>query len=105
MIDRRDFIKYSSASLLGTTLLNSCQRNASQESNAVRPNLIVLIADDLRWDCMGSLNDIIQTPNLDQLANQGTIFFNNFVTTSICPAVSEYNCSQISIRRHSAIAT
>ena len=79
---RRNFLKYSSAGLLGATLLNSCR---NQESVVDRPNLIVLIADDLRWDCIGRLNNLIQTPNLDRLAERGIFFANNFVTTSICP--------------------
>ena len=82
-IDRRKFIKYGSSSLIGTALLNSCQSNNDRDLN--HPNLIVLIADDLRWDCMGKFNRIIQTPNLDQLADRGVVYLNNFVTTSICP--------------------
>jgi arylsulfatase A-like enzyme len=49
-------------------------------------NIIVLMADDLRWDCLGVMgNRVIRTPNLDYLAEQGTLFRNHFVTTSICP--------------------
>ncbi|MGL6339311.1 MAG: sulfatase-like hydrolase/transferase, partial [Waterburya sp.] len=84
MIKRRDFIKYGSGSLVSTSLLNSCQHNASQNVDTNPPNLIILIADDLRWDCMGIFNPIIQTPNLDKLANQGVVYLNNFVTTAIC---------------------
>ena len=84
MINRREFFQYSSASLLATALLNSCQQDATRDEIS-RPNLIVLIADDLRWDCLGIFNKIIQTPNIDLLGNQGNIFLNNFVTTSICP--------------------
>ena len=83
-IARRDFIKYGSSSLVGTVLLNSCQGNNNQNKDR-RPNIIVLIADDLRWDCIGRFNQIIQTPNLDRLAEFGTVYLNNFVTTSICP--------------------
>lgn len=56
-----------------------------------RPNLLVLLTDDQRWDtlrCMG--NEAIQTPNLDALAAEGTRFENAFVVTSIC-AVSRGN--------------
>ena len=83
-IARRNFLKYSSAGLLGTTVLNSC-RNRGSVVDPDRPNIIVLIADDLRWDCIGRLNALIQTPNIDRLADKGIFFANNFVTTSICP--------------------
>jgi hypothetical protein len=34
-----------------------------------RPNIIVIVADDLRWDALGFAgNRIVQTPNLDRLA-------------------------------------
>ncbi len=50
------------------------------------PNIILLLADDMRWDAMGAAgNRIIATPELDRLAATGTVFANNFVTTSICP--------------------
>lgn len=88
MINRRKFLKYSSASFGGSVLLNSCNlqsKNASENKGDNRPNIIVLIADDLRGDCLGVFNTIIETPNIDLLAKQGTVFHNNFVTTSICP--------------------
>ncbi len=51
----------------------------------IRPNLLFLLSDDQRWDAMGCTgNKIIQTPNLDRLAKEGTLFVNNFCATSIC---------------------
>ncbi len=51
-----------------------------------RPNFIIFMADDMRWDLIGAAgNRIIHTPNLDALAADGVLFTNNFVTTSICP--------------------
>lgn len=50
-----------------------------------RPNIIFLLSDDQRWDALGAAgNSIIQTPNLDQIARDGVMFKNAFVTTSIC---------------------
>jgi arylsulfatase A-like enzyme len=50
-----------------------------------RPNLIILLADDLRWNTLGCQGDkIIQTPAIDRLASGGTSFSNAFVTSSIC---------------------
>jgi arylsulfatase A-like enzyme len=57
----------------------------SANSQAFRPNLLFILADDLRWDAVGFMgNRVVQTPNLDKLAKRGTIFRNAFVTTSIC---------------------
>lgn len=55
------------------------------ESQAKRPNIIFLLTDDQRWDALGVMgNRIIQTPNLDALANRGILFKKAYVTTSIC---------------------
>ena len=70
---RREFLNNLALGLGATTILNGCHRIDF-------PNFIILIADDLRWDCLGVLNNIIQTPNLDKLAKEGIIFLNNFVT-------------------------
>lgn len=50
-----------------------------------KPNIIFIVTDDHRWDALGAAgNKIIQTPNLDKLANGGIMFKNAYVTTSIC---------------------
>jgi arylsulfatase A-like enzyme len=49
------------------------------------PHLIVLVADDLRFDALGFTgNARARTPHLDALARQGVVFRRAFVTTSIC---------------------
>jgi len=51
-----------------------------------RPNIILILADDLRWDALGYAgNRIVLTPHIDALARDGSVFSNNFVTTSVCP--------------------
>jgi len=48
-----------------------------------RPNIIVIIADDMGWNDIGYNNEKIQTPNLDKLAFRG-IRFNQFYVYSTC---------------------
>jgi arylsulfatase A-like enzyme len=51
----------------------------------LRPNLIFLLTDDHRHDALGAMgNQQILTPNLDQLAAEGVLFHNAYVTTPIC---------------------
>ena len=51
------------------------------------PNIIVIVTDDQRWDAIGYAgNQIIKTPQQDQLAKEGTYFKKAFVTTPICGA-------------------
>ena len=66
--------------LLTGIFISSCANEV-----ALKPNIIFLLTDDQRWDALGAMgNEIIQTPNLDQLANEGILFANSYVTTSIC---------------------
>ena len=52
-----------------------------------RPNIIFIVTDDQRANALGYAgNDIIQTPEMDKLAREGTYFRNAFVTTPICAA-------------------
>jgi arylsulfatase A-like enzyme len=58
-----------------------------------RPNVLVILTDDMRWDTLGvvqkeqpdrALFPWFQTPHLDRLAAEGGRFQNVFVTTSLC---------------------
>jgi arylsulfatase A-like enzyme len=49
------------------------------------PNIVVIVADDMRWDAMSCAGQAVaRTPHLDRLAARGTRFTEAFVTTSIC---------------------
>ncbi len=50
-----------------------------------RPNIILLIADDMAWDDSGAYgHKTVRTPNLDNLARQGMRFDRAFLTASSC---------------------
>lgn len=67
--------------LFATTALPVAQEPAR------RPNLLVLLTDDQRWDSMGCAGNLrVDTPSLDVLAREGVRFRNAFVTTAICAA-------------------
>jgi alpha-L-rhamnosidase len=52
-----------------------------------KPNIIFILTDDQRWDALGYAgNKIIQTPEMDKLAENGVYFRNGIVTTPICSA-------------------
>lgn len=55
---------------------------AAQEK---RPNIIFVLADDLGWGDLGCYgHPHIKTPNLDRLAEQGTLFTQFYVNASVC---------------------
>src|SRR5437773_8885219 len=52
---------------------------------AARPNILFLLADDMRADAVGYAgNEIVRTPNLDALARRGVWFSNAYVTSPLC---------------------
>ncbi|MEN8248298.1 MAG: sulfatase-like hydrolase/transferase [Bacteroidota bacterium] len=63
---------------------SSC--NDKEVVGNTQPNIIVILADDMRSDYLGSMgkNDIVQTPNLDALAEKGILFENTFATSASC---------------------
>ena len=52
---------------------------------AVKPNLLVILIDDLRFDEFGAGgHPYMRTPNIDRLAQEGALFERAFHTTPIC---------------------
>lgn len=70
------FLSWFSTIALASSLLSADDR---------RPNILLMFTDDQPQNCLGIMgNTAIQTPNLDRLAQRGTLFNNAFVTTAIC---------------------
>ena len=62
---------------------------AKQEAKAgateKRPNIVFILADDHRWDYLSAMgHPFIETPNIDRIAEEGVLFENAFVTSSLC---------------------
>ena len=50
-----------------------------------RPNVLYLMCDQFRYDCIGALgNKIIQTPNLDRLVQRGLAYTNAYSSCPVC---------------------
>jgi arylsulfatase A-like enzyme len=58
---------------------------AGSERTGRRPNLLVIGSDQHRWYDLGCYgNAVLQTPNIDRLAREGTRFGHSFVTCPLC---------------------
>ena len=56
-----------------------------EPETASRPNVIVVLADDMRVGYTGHEgHPLIETPHLDRLAADGTVFTNAFATSAVC---------------------
>ena len=59
--------------------------SSSESPAARRPNIVLIMADDLGYECLGADGGTsYKTPVLDGLAAEGARFANMFVTTSLC---------------------
>jgi len=70
--------------LLGGML---CKSHADQPNSqpVSRPNLVLIIADDMNWDDCGAYgHPAIRTPNIDRLASDGLLFRHAYLTTNSC---------------------
>lgn len=63
------------------------QSGNSSGDKSERPNIIFILTDDQRWDAIGYAgNDLVTTPEMDNLAENGVYFKNAMVSTPICAA-------------------
>ena len=77
------YLKKSHFLILSLILSFSC--NTSKGSREKKPNIILLLADDLGYNELGSYGQkIIRTPNLDSLAKEGMIFKNFYAGNAAC---------------------
>lgn len=67
--------------LLAGSLSGACSPAADVE----RPNIVLVIADDLGYPDLGFMgSERAHTPHLDRLASEGTVFTTGYNTSSIC---------------------
>lgn len=66
-----------------TVLFYSCNQKTTPDD--LRPNIVLIIADDLAWNDLGCYgHPHVRTPNIDRLASEGMRFDNAFLTASSC---------------------
>jgi N-acetylglucosamine-6-sulfatase len=71
--------------LLALCIIRSVQATATAAESPPRPNIVVVLVDDLRWDelgCMG--HPFVKTPCIDRLAHEGLLCRNAFVVVPLC---------------------
>lgn len=65
-------------------VLSACSPPLEESQNA-RPNIILIMADDMGYSDIGAFGSEIKTPNLDMLAGNGIRFTNFYNAARCCP--------------------
>lgn len=73
---------------LAVALLTLALSSTADAAPPKSPNIVLLVADDLRADCVAALgNAVVKTPHLDRLVGHGFTFRNAYCLGSNQPAV------------------
>lgn len=85
-VTRRDFLRRSSAGTIAPVLGGESGTDGGVSADHPRPNVILVISDQFRWDCVGAngLNPLHLTPNLDVMASEGVNFANAITNQPVC---------------------
>lgn len=86
-INRRTFIKELGLAGAGALSLLSSQtsaQNLTDINGQTKPNILLIMTDQQRWDAMSCSGNWVQTPNLDRIANEGVRFTNGVTNSPVC---------------------
>lgn len=84
--NRRNWSRFAAKGLLVTlvtAVVNLLPLRAATGEGPVRPNIVVILVDDMGWSDIGCYGSEIPTPNLDALARDG-LRFTQFYNTGRC---------------------
>lgn len=87
MLNRRQFLRAASVAT-GACVFNmvgcSGERSVNQKSSK-KPNIIFVLADDLGYGDLGCYGQkMIQTPNIDRMAQEGMRFTDHYAGSTVC---------------------
>ena len=67
---------------------SSCNKKGSEQNDRSKPNILIIVADDLGYSDIGPFGGNIQTPVLDGLSREGLLFSNFHVLPTCSPTRS-----------------
>ncbi len=66
-------------------ILNSCKPSQQSDYDFTRPNIVMIVTDDMGWHDLSVYgSEFIETPQLDQLANDGLRFTDAYAAAPLC---------------------
>lgn len=73
------------ASMIGLALCAGSVSSTAQAATDKRPNLVIILADDLGYGDLATYgHQIVQTPNIDKLAQEGVKFTDYYAPAPLC---------------------
>jgi arylsulfatase A-like enzyme len=74
------------AGAAGTPSIQGQEKSSQNNSHSKRPNIVLYIADQMRWDFVGAygLNPTVKTPNLDKIVERGVAFTGAVTNQPLC---------------------
>ena len=70
---------------VGILLAFSACGPSGPETSRARPNFVVILVDDLRWDDVAAYeHPFVETPHIDRIAREGARFLNAFTPAPLC---------------------
>ncbi|MFI4911889.1 MAG: sulfatase-like hydrolase/transferase [Sedimentisphaeraceae bacterium JB056] len=86
-MNRRGFLKTmgSAATAAGLMFSGVNVLADSKQSKKPKPNFVFIFLDDAGWGDIGCYgNQYVMTPNIDKMADEGTLFTHFYVNASVC---------------------
>jgi arylsulfatase A-like enzyme len=89
-MNRREFLSTTGAALAGSALANraTAKENEGRTSMAAsgsRPNFVYICSDQHSFRYTGYAgHSLVKTPNMDRLAERGTVFANTYCGSPVC---------------------
>ncbi len=108
-ISRRNFLASSLAFSLAGGLLQSRRDTYAQSNLDSKPNIIIILADDLGYGDVGCYGqNFIFTPNIDRLAKEGMQFLDGYAGSTVCAPsrcclMTGYHTGHARIRANSTV--
>src|ERR1700722_14719980 len=86
--NRRDFLKMGAGATAANVLATAVSASAAHmpSSHAPRPNIILILADDMGFSDIGCFGSEIHTPHLDDLAKRGMVLSQFYNNPRCCPS-------------------
>ena len=85
-VSRRSLLGAAGLGAAGLSAAERLRGAGPQPAAGTPPNILIFIADQVRWDAVGAygLNSMDLTPNLDAMAQRGTLYRSMFTNQPVC---------------------